>query len=215
MVLLFFNTKIMEVKIYRELENETLIFNEKDLAKYNSLASELGLNTSEDVEKENCPVVYPILNQSMQRQLRALCPSSTMISNYTRSTIPLEVLEVYKFVKDNDMFESVKIWFDDKQLDPLMIGYNWEDKEAKEKNYTWRKNVYLIARWGDCSKEIPELLQEGFERIKLELQEKAIVAQEKCNSVLNNLDVYTRKIINGNASDMNIDLRTDGDNTFN
>ena len=43
----------MEVKIYRELENETLIFNEQDLAKYNALASELGLATKEDVEQEN------------------------------------------------------------------------------------------------------------------------------------------------------------------
>lgn len=205
----------MEVKIYRELENETLIFNEEDLSKYIALANELGLNTSKDNEKENCPVVYPILNEAMQRQLKALCPSSTMISNYTRSTIPLEVLEVYKFTKDNDMFESVKIWFDDKQLDPLMVGYKWQDEEAKEKGYSWRKNVYLIARWGDCAKELPELLQEGFERIKLELQEKAIVAQEKCSSVLNNLDVYTRKIVNGRSSDMSIDLTTEGDNTFN
>lgn len=205
----------MEVKIYRELENETLIFNEEDLSKYIALANELGLNTSKDNEKENCPVVYPILNEAMQRQLKALCPSSTMISNYTRSTIPLEVLEVYRFTKDNDMFESVKIWFDDKQLDPLMVGYKWQDEEAKEKGYSWRKNVYLIARWGDCAKELPELLQEGFERIKLELQEKAIVAQEKCSSVLNNLDVYTRKIVNGRSSDMSIDLTTEGDNTFN
>lgn len=95
-----------------------------------------------------------------------------------------------------------------------MVGYKWQNETAKEKGYTWQKDVYLIARWGDCAKEIPQLLQEGFERIKLELQEKAIVAQEKCNSVLNNLDVYTRKIINGQSSDMSIDLRTEGDSPF-
>lgn len=204
----------MEVKIYRELENETLIFNETDLAKYNALANELGLATKEDIEEKKCPVVYPILNEAMQRQLKALCPSSLDISDYRRSTIPLEVLEVYKFCKENEMFESVKIWFDDKQLDPLMLGYKWKSEEAKEKGYSWLKDVYLIARWGDCAKEIPELLDDGFKRIKLELEEKAIVAKEKCNSVLNNLDVYTRKIINGQSSDMNIDLRTDGDNPF-
>lgn len=204
----------MEVKIYRELENETLIFNETDLAKYNALANELGLATKEDIEEKKYPVVYPILNEAMQRQLKALCPSSLDISDYRRSTIPLEVLGVYKFCKENEMFESVKIWFDDKQLDPLMLGYKWKSEEAKEKGYSWLKDVYLIARWGDCAKEIPELLDDGFKRIKLELEEKAIVAKEKCNSVLNNLDVYTRKIINGQSSDMNIDLRTDGDNPF-
>ena len=204
----------MEVKIYRESENESLIINDSDLAKYNELALELGLTTKENVEQKNCPVVYPILNDAMQRQLKALCPSNVTIEKYTRSTIPLEILQVYKFCKENNMFDEVKVWFDDKQLDPLVIGYNWPTEESKNKGYNWQKNKYLIARWGDCAKEIPELLNDGFERIKIELQEKAIVAQEKCNSVLNNLDVYTRKIVNGQSSDMNIDLNTEGSNPF-
>lgn len=99
-----FILNIMEVKIYRELENETLIFNEDDLAKYNALANELGLATKEDIEDKKCPVVYPVLNQAIQRQLKALCPSNLDISEYRRSTIPLEVLEVYKFCKENEMF---------------------------------------------------------------------------------------------------------------
>lgn len=202
----------MEVKIYRELENETLILNETDLQQYNELALELGLATKENSEANNCSVVYPILNEAMQRQLRALCPSQSPIEKYTRSTIPLEILTVYKFCKDNNMFDEVKIWFDDKQLDPLVIGYNWQSEEDKLKNYSWKKHKYLIARWGDCAKEIPQLLQEGFERIKLELVEKAMVATEKCNSILSNPDIYTRKIINGNSSDMSIDLHTDGQN---
>ncbi len=204
----------MEVKIYRELENESLILNESDLEQYNSLALELGIATKEKADANDCPVIYPILNDAMQRQLKALCPAVEDIGNYKRSTIPLEILTVYKFCKDNNMFDEVKIWYDDKQLDPLVIGYNWNSEEDKEKDYKWRKNKYLIARWGDCAKEIPELLNDGFERMKLQLQEKAIVAQEKCNSVLNNLDVYTRKIVNGQSSDMSIDLRTDGDGTF-
>jgi len=204
----------MEVKIYRELENETLILNETDLQQYNELALELGLATKENSEENNCPVVYPILNEVMQRQLRALCPASELIENYKRSTIPLEILTVYKFCKDNKMFDEVKIWYDDKQLDPLVIGYNWMDEEAKSKGYNWKKNKYLIARWGDCAKEISELLNDGFERVKLELVEKAQVAREKCNSIISSPDIYTRKIINGNASDMSIDLNTGGHSPF-
>lgn len=204
----------MEVKIYRELENESLILNESDLKTYNELASALGLATKENANANNCPVVYPVLNEAMQRQLKALCPSSENIENYTRSTIPLEILTVYKFCKDNNMFDDVKVWYDDKQLDPLLIGYKWANAEAKEKGYNWLKTKYLIARWGDCAKEIPELLQEGFERVKLQLVEKALVAKEKCNSIMANPDIYTRKIINGNAFDMNIDLGTDGHSPF-
>jgi hypothetical protein len=204
----------MEVKIYRELENESLILNEQDLEQYNALALELGLQTKEKAEENNCPVVYPILNEAMQRQLRALCPSSLEIDKYTRSTIPLECLTVYKFIKDNKMFDEVRIWFDDKQLDPLMIGYNWVNEEAKEKGYSWMKNKYLIARWGDCAKEIPELLNDGFLRIKNQLLEKAIESKEKCSSIISNPDLYTRKIVNGTSSDMRIDLHTDGHEIF-
>lgn len=204
----------MEVKIYREVENTNLLLSEEDLIAYNQITSELGIQSKIDAEKENVPIVYPVLNEAMQRQLRALCPSSCSFESYTRSTIPLEILKVYKFCKENEMFESVLIWFDEKQTDPLVIGYNWMSEEDKKKGYNWRKNKYLIARWGDCAKEIPELLSEGFERIKLDLIEKAVVAKEKCSSILSNPDVYTRKIVNGASSDMQIDLRTDGDNAF-
>ena len=204
----------MEIKIYREKENESLIISDEELKEYNALAFELGLQTKEKTEENDCPIVYPVLNDAMQRQLRALCPSSVLFKSYTRSTIPLEILKVVKFIEDNKMFDDLKVWFDEKEIDPIIIGYKWQNEEAKLKGYTWKKDKYLIARWGDCAKEIPELLEDGFNRIKKELEEKAIVAQEKCSSILNNLDVYTRKIVTGNASDMNIDLRTDGDNSF-
>jgi hypothetical protein len=95
-----------------------------------------------------------------------------------------------------------------------MIGYNWINKEAKEKGYSWMKNKYLIARWGDCAKEIPELLNDGFLRIKNQLLEKAIESKEKCSSIISNPDLYTRKIVNGTSSDMRIDLHTDGHEVF-
>jgi len=204
----------MEVKIYRELETENLILDEQSLLEYNELALELGISTKEKAEDNRCPVVYPILNEAMQRQLKALCPSSIEAEKYTRTTIPLEVLKVMKFCKDNQMFDDYRIWFDDKTPDPLLIGYSWRDEESKAKGYSWQKNKYLIARWGDCAKEIPQLLSDGFEVIKAELQSKAVTALEKCNSVIKHPEIYARKIINGDSSDMSIDLRTSGDSTF-
>lgn len=195
----------MEVKIYREKENESLIINESELSEYNSLMAELGLKES---KTENVPNVYMCLNFAMKKQLNAICPVSVNIENYTRSTIPLEVLKVYKFAKENSMFDGFEVWYDDISPDPMLMGWSWMSEEDKEKGYSWRKNIYLIARWGDCALEINELCALGFNRIKQQLCDKAFSAIEKCNSIMKNPDVYVNKILSNNASDMQIDLNT-------
>lgn len=141
----------MEVKIYREKENENLILDEQQLLEYNKLAEELGLNSSQCFENNSVPNVYICMNTAVQKQLNALCPMIVPAETYTRTTIPLEVLKVYKFAKDNNMFDGFTVWFDDISPDPLLVGWKWMDSEAKDKGYTWRKNNYLIARWGDCA----------------------------------------------------------------
>lgn len=202
----------MEVKIYREPENEGLILNEDDLARYNELAAELGLCTVEDAQVNKVPSVYVCLNQAMQRQLKAICPMSTDINSYRRSTIPLPVLEVYKFCKDQKMYEGFQIWYDDVAPDPLLIGWNFQNDEAREKNYTWRRDRYLIARWGDCAMELPELLSLGFERIKQEMLDLVRKGQLKVKDVLENPDSYVRDILAGKS--VSIEITTKGDGTI-
>lgn len=201
----------MEVKIYREKENESLILNEKELLEYNALALELGLLPAESKNNE-IPNVYLCMNQAIQRQLQALCPSVVDAECYTRSTIPLEVLKVFKFAKDNKMFEGMQVWYDDIAPDPLLVGWKWNNDEAKEKNYTWMKTFYLIARWGDCACEIDELCLMGFKRIEQQLKDKATVGMDKCKAVLLNPAVYVNKILSNDVSDMRIDLNTGGNN---
>ena len=200
----------MEVKIYREPENQDLIINEQDLQKYNELALELGLCTIEQAEQQKCPSVYVCLNSAMQRQLKALCPVSVDISNYRRSTIPLEVLQAYKFCKDQDMYEGFLIMYDDVAPDPMLIGWNYQNEEARQKKYSWRRDFYLIARWGDCAMELPDLLEMGFQKIKAELIDKAKKAQSVINNILADPDLYTRDIIGNNMPRIDIDTRGSG-----
>lgn len=198
----------MEVKIYREPENETLIFNEGHLEEYNKLALELGLTTQEKVDNSNVPNVYLCLNEAMQKQLKAICPCGSKIEDYKKTTIPLEVLKVYKFTKENEMFDGYTVLYNDIEPDPMLIGWKWQNENAKSKGYNWQVDRFLIARWGDCAMEIEELLALGFEKLKLEIQDKAIAALEKCNSVLKNPDVYVRKLLKNETSDLSIDLHT-------
>jgi len=204
----------MEVKIYREPENESLILNNEQLAEYNELAAKLGLQTKEKQGENKIPNVYVCLNIAMQKQLQALCPMVEKASKYTRSTIPLEILKVYEFAKENKMFDGFQIWYNDIDPDPLLIGWKWQNEEAKEKDYTWKKDRFLIARWGDCALEMSELLELGFNNLKQQLQDKAKEAISKSKNILEDTDVYVRKILSEKTSDMNIDLNTSANNNI-
>lgn len=201
----------MEVKIYREPENETLILDEEQLAEYNDLALELGFRTQSNVEEQNVPNVYISLNTAMEKQLKAICPMKVDADKYNKSTIPLEVLKVYKFCKDNKMFDGFHIWYNDVDPDPMLIGWNWKSESDKEKGYSWNLNRFLIARWGDCALELPELLELGFRKMKQELLDKAQSAIDKCNAVLSNPDLHVRKILsNTTESDISLNIESSG-----
>jgi hypothetical protein len=201
----------MEVKIYREPENEALILDEDQLAEYNDLALELGFATQENVEEQNVPNVYISLNNAMEKQLKAVCPMKVDADQYNKSTIPLEVLKVYKFAKDNNMFDGFHIWYNDIDPDPMLIGWNWKSDRDRENGYTWNLNRFLIARWGDCALELPELLELGFQKMKQELMDKAQSAIDVCNSVLSNPDIHVRKILANNAGqDISLSIASSG-----
>jgi hypothetical protein len=204
----------MEVKIYRELENESLIIDENHLKEYNAIATELGLQSLERQETNKTPNIYVCLNIAMQKQLQAICPKIQETENYTRTTIPLEVLKVYKYAKDNQMFDGFQIWYNDIEPDPMLIGWKWMDEEAKKKNYSWKKNRFLIARWGDCAMEMPELLQLGFNTIKTQLLDSAKESMSKCKLFIDNPEIYVRKILSENNSDLNISIETSANKTI-
>jgi hypothetical protein len=202
----------MEVKIYREPENEALILDEEQLAEYNELTAELGLQTVEQSQEQKVPNVYAFLNSAMTKQLHAICPKHTDVQDYKKSTIPVEVLKVLKFAKSNNMYEGYEIWYNDVEPDPLLIGWNYSSDNAREKQYGWQKDRFLMARWGDCAMELPELLQVGFDKLKQELIDKAKQAISTCTSVINDPDIYVRKILSEQS--VNIDLTTTSSSTI-
>jgi hypothetical protein len=201
----------MEIKIYREPENEALILDENQLAEYHELTAELGLQTVEQQEQK-VPNVYAFLNTAMTKQLHAICPKHVDVQDYKKSTIPVEVLKVLKFAKANKMYEGYEIWYNDVDPDPLLIGWNFSSDNAREKQYSWQKDRFLMARWGDCALEIPELLQLGFDKLKQELIDKAKQAISTCNSVINDPEIYVRKILSEQAT--SIDLTTTSSSTI-
>ena len=119
----------MEVKIYREPENEALILDEEQLAEYHELTAELGLQVVEQQENK-VPNIYIFLNSAMTKQLHAICPRHSDVQDYKKSTIPVEVLKVLKFAKEQNMYEGDEIWYNDIEPDPLLIGWNFSSDNA-------------------------------------------------------------------------------------
>ena len=199
----------MEVKIYREPENVGLLLDENELAEYQQLAEELGIP---EVKQGKTPSVYQTLNQVQIRALEALCPAKSSLDSYNRSTIPVEVLRAIKFIKENEMFDFIKVWFDDKNPDPMIIGERYRTESDRVNGYSWNTEKVLIARWGDCAIELPELLQVGFDKLKQELIDKAKQAISTCKSVIEDPDVYVRKVLSEQA--VSIDLTTTSSSTI-
>jgi hypothetical protein len=110
------------------------------------------------------------------------------------------------------MYEGYEIWYNDVDPDPLLIGWNYIDDNARKNQYDWRKDRFLMARWGDCAMELPELLQVGFDKLKQELIDKAKEAISTCNSVVNDPDIYVRKLLS--EQPVNIDLTTTSSSTI-
>lgn len=182
----------MEVKIYREPENEGLILNEDELKAYHELTKELGIPA---VVENKVPNLYQPLNSAQARTLTALCPAKTLVTTYRKSTIPVEVLKVLKFVEDNKMFDRVEVWYDDQSPDPLLIGRKFMSDEDKEKNYTWRMDDTLIARWGDCAHDFMILLDMGRERIKANFIRDAKTKKQQLEAFLAEPDMHVDNYI--------------------
>jgi translation initiation factor 2 alpha subunit (eIF-2alpha) len=182
----------MEVKIYREPENVGLLLDEEQLKEYQTLASELGIP---EVNPDKIPSVYQVLNHNQTRALEALCPASIDLKNYSRSTIPVEVLQAIKFVTDNEMFDKIEVWYDDKNPDPMIIGKKYNNDNDRQKGYSWTMVNTLIARWGDCAYELPELVEMGKKRLVEEKKEKAIDLLQKINSFLEYPEIHINRYL--------------------
>ncbi len=182
----------MQVKIYREPENQHLIVDEEALKLYHELTAELNIPA---VKPEKVPNVYQPLNQAQIRILSALCPVSVDMTKYTKSTIPVEVLQTIKFAKDMEMFDKICVWYDDKEPDPMIIGKNYIAEDDRIKGYDWRMHHTLIARWGDCAYEFMDLLELGRQRVMKRMMNEATEIKQLIDMFLAAPEVHADKFI--------------------
>ncbi len=196
-------------KIHFE-ETADLIHDNEALDKWGEIVSELGLSgQTKIVKKDKSPIPFLWMNQTLVRVFETLCPTKVDIADYDKTPIPVELLELVKMSFDEKYFTKIEVWYDDKSVDPVIVGavgfwgemtfYVDSNKSLSGKEYGSSdeviaaggmhpyynaKNRYLIGRWADMSRSLEELRKMAKEKyIELTSNE----AREQIN-------VYTRKL---------------------
>lgn len=215
----------MTIQSFKNAELENVIFGIEEQEEWRELASELGMGAQLSfIQTAKSPLPYPLMNQSMQNIFGALCPAKADFKQYSKTPIPLEVLKELSFCVKENYFKIIQIWYDDKNPDPIAVGsttkyqcYYEENGKTKMTAYEYESaeqaknwcetmgykcthtfsetNHYLIARWADELRPMPELKAMALERLKdkyvsewnkalKEIQSKLTTAEETLNLFL-------------------------------
>lgn len=170
------------VEIYREPELETMIYESGEIEEWKKEVEKLGLNGQQKmIQRDNNPSVYILMNQSLKAIFSILCPSTVEYKNYDKSTIPLEVLREIALCEKEGYFAKIYIWWDDVQLDPIVVGKVTTDYSSP---------LHIIARWGD------EVLP--FEELKVKAQNRYLeTIQQEHKELESQLVRLSREVVEG------------------
>lgn len=90
-----------------------------------------------------CP--YREMTKDEAYVYKVLCPEETALSQYSRSPIPLRVLQIAAHANDLGIFKKLVVW-DRKSAvvkDPVLVAY------GKPSPGDWRDSMWILARWGE------------------------------------------------------------------
>lgn len=185
------------VQIYFNEEVKDIVFNSEQQTEWQKLAKELGLNNQLELSDEDKSVVpYQWMNTNLINICSTLCPTQVLVENYDKEPLPLEVMQQLAFVKRENHFEHVEVWYNDKSPDPFLVGTkcgfytytegNWDGRSETFKTrkeaekvahkdssvYTTNDKKYLIARWGDEKKSFKQLGKDASDRLNVEIVAK-------------------------------------------
>ena len=149
-------------------ETAELIYDNDKLDKWNELISELGLEGQQKiVTGEKSPIPFMPINSSLKSVFETLLPRKVQVSNYDVTPIPVEILSLVALSKNENYFDKMEIWYDDKSPDPACIGMRFRNDTDRQKGHTWNMEYYLIGKWGDVRKSFEELKEMAVRRYRI------------------------------------------------
>ena len=142
-------------------ETTNLIHDAEALQKWNEKVVELGLQgQTEVVTAEKSPIPFLWMNESIVKTFEVLCPTKVDVTKYNKTPIPVELLETISLCFKEEYFDGIKIWYNEREKDPVVIGYKMKDgksySDSWEAEYYGQK--YLIGRWADVKASLDTLI---------------------------------------------------------
>lgn len=177
----------MQIETYEieEVTNEaqTLVADHEAI----ELIERLGLTGQQSLsnKKTETRMPYPEMTADEAFVYETLFPSKSEVKNYSSGIIPIRVLQVIAFLKDNDFFKKLEIWHSQgrRDKDPVLVGY------ATDPECTWREKTYLIARWGEALLPLDKLMVQAKTIAFGKLKAKATQALSEATMLSNQIEM--------------------------
>lgn len=118
------------------------------------LSERLGLEGQKKLAKPETltRIPYPKLTALQRVVFETLFPNKTLVEQYSEGVIPLRVLQVVAFCRENHMYKRIEVWHPEPgKVDPVLIG---TDRES-----TYHSgDDFLLARWGTSLEHFDKLI---------------------------------------------------------
>lgn len=135
---------------------------------------------------------YPKMSARQNLVFSTLFPEVTKLEQFGSGIIPLRVLQVAAFCKEQPTIHHMRVWHTaDIRKDPILIGYTSD----------YASEHYLLARWGDALEDFEVLAQRAVSTIKANLDAKLEEIKRKCEARMGGTQVEAvQAALTGNLS---------------
>lgn len=151
----------MQVETFEchETASEPIEATEEALA----LMEELGLTGQKalvspkaDSPAARCP--YREMTKEEAFVYRVLCPKQYALKEYSRTPIPLRVLQIAAHANGLGLFKKLVVWdvADVEVKDPVLVGI------MPDAEYSWMDKHFILARWGEVLEAFATLRTRAF-----------------------------------------------------
>jgi len=150
----------------------------------------------EAIAKNGGVIPFPKLSESEQRIWSCYCPTKKDLDKYT-DIIPSDVLDL--IVETKHLFGNIQIWSEAKEtIDPIVIG------EIKTGEYSWNKDLYLLARWGESLKPFHTITKIVIKKVITNRKLAMEKIQRELKTGLEDNELVVRKYFEGEGGSDNI-----------
>ena len=155
------------VETFLVQETVELIYDNDKLEQWNKQIEELGLTGQKNIVKtDKSPIPFMPMNNSLINIFQELLPKKENITEYQKSPIPVEILELALLSHREGYFDKIQIWSDVKSPDPACIGLKYRSESDRANGYSWNMDHYLIGKWADVRRSFEELKSMAITRYK-------------------------------------------------